>query len=516
MSILQPFNALRAALNTMMMPMKIIGSLIKKFTKIKIPPWVRYGMHLILLGVLLAVLVFLNLKFEWYLQIDAPNWVRFTWPGLVALLIYAAIRLVFYIIAQIPQAQTEFPDIEEAIDTGLAALQDANLSIRDVPLFLVVGLSPQEERSFLESSLVGKDIRVADNDLPVHWYGDHRAIWVTLPGVSAIVAQAKLSLAAAGKGAPTPSAGPDAGQPDFGSTLGGAEPSRFSTIGGVDRFSTRSGNVSETAAPLVEGYHAPTRRLDADERDRYEARMKFFVRILREARYPVCPINGVLLTVPYGWTTSPGLSQLADTVKIDMYALQETIGVKGMTILALSGIEQFSEFKTYIERLDRDQVERRCGCGYPSLVTPSTDDVERTHTWMVQYFERQVFELFQRKLGDVSNGELFRLLDRVRKSRASIVRILKNAFPDDVTEPLYLSGLYFASLEGPGAVRLPFFEGLLARLMREHDDMIGWNNAAMREDKLMQNVSRWILVAAAAFVIIDAVVILSMFVPIGL
>lgn len=515
MSILQPFNALRAALNTMMMPMKIIGSYAKKATKLKIPPWVRYGMHLILLGVLVAVLVFLNLKLGWYLQIDAPNWVRFTWPGLVAILIYAAIRLVFYIIAQIPTAQTEFPDIDEAIETGLGALEDANLSIRDVPLFLVVGLTPQEERSFVESALVGKDVRVIDNDLPVHWYGDHRAIWVTIPGVSAIVAQSKLSASAVGKASTSPS--PESGPADFGATLGGAESARFSTIGGADRFSTRAaGTISETAAPLVEGYHAPTRRLDADERDRHDARMRYFVNQLRDARYPVCPINGVLLTVPYGWTTSPGLSQLADTVKIDMFALQETIGVKAMTILALTGIEHFPEFKTYIERLDRDQVERRCGCGYPSLISPTTDDVEKTHTWVVQYFERQVFELFQRKLGDATNGELFRLLDRIRKSRANIVRILKNAFPDDVDEPLYLSGLYFASLEGPGAVRLPFFEGLLARLAREHDDVIGWNNAAMREDRTMQNVARWILVAAAVLVIIDAVVILSMFVPIGI
>ena len=157
---------------------------------------------MILLGVLLAVLVFFNLKFEWYLQIDAPNWVRFTWPGLVALLIYAAFRLVFYIIAQIPSAQTQFPDIEESVEMGLGAIQDANLSIRDIPLFLVVGLSPQEERSFLESSLVGKDIRVADHDLPIHWYRDNRAIWVTLPGVSAIVAQAKLSAAAGGEPPP--------------------------------------------------------------------------------------------------------------------------------------------------------------------------------------------------------------------------------------------------------------------------------------------------------------------------
>lgn len=244
--------------------------------------------------------------------------------------------------------------------------------------------------------------------------------------------------------------------------------------------------------------------------------MHFFVRLLREERYPVCPANGILTAVPFYWTTSPGLSQLADTVKIDMHALQQSLGIKGLCLLTFTGIEQFSEFRAYIQRLDRDQVERRCGCGYPSLISPSTEDADRTHAWLVQYFERQVFELFQRKLGDNTNGELFRLLDRFRKSRQNVIRILKNAFPDDVDEPMYLGGVYFSSLSNAGEVHRPFFDGLLARMAREHDDTIGWNDAAIREDRAMLGLSKWILVAAAVFVIVDALLVLSMFVPLGI
>lgn len=512
-SPLRPLNFLQAMIRGVVLPVQVVGRIFQKFTKFKIPPWVRYGMHFILLGLMVALLVFLNLTFEWYKQIDAPAWVRYSWPGLVALLIYAALRLVFYIIAQLPSTKVDFPDIEEAMEEGLAALGAANLDARDVPLFIIVGLSTAEERSFAESTLVGKEIRVDDADLPVHWYGDHRAVWVTLPGISAVTAQTKLSGGAA-KVAPEPAAA------DFANTLSGQEGARFETMGGGGggRFATLGAAPAEPAAgaPVVGGYHAPARRLDADERDRLQARMAFFVKLLKEHRYPICTTNGILVSVPYAWCTSPGLSQLADTVKLDMQVLHDDLGVKCITILTLTGIEAFPEWKTYIERLDKDQLERRCGCGFPSLITPNNEDVERTHSWLVQYFERQVFELFQRKLGDTSNGDLLRLLDRIRKCRPNLTRILKSAFPDEAREPHYLGGVYLASLQPSGNVRLPFFDGLLARMAREHDDVIGWTDDSLREDRQMHGLARGLLIAAAAFIILDAILILSLFVPLGL
>jgi hypothetical protein len=496
----------RAIFTGIVLPIQVFSNFVKKVSKIKVPAWVWAFTHIIVLALAVGVSVYLWNRFGGYQNINASPALKFAFPGIVILLSYAAFRLVIYLIRQIPATEAEFPDIEHAVDEGVAALAAANLSVRDLPLFVVVGLSPQDERSFVESTLVGNDVRVAEPNDPIHWYADHRAIWVTIPGASAICAQAKLAAS------PRPLAVAEALSDDPSGSIGD-EANRFQTIsGGAARFETiGAAAVVASEASTAEGYIAPTKRLDADERDRLEARLRYFVRLLKDARYPVCSANGILLTVPYAWSTSPGLSQLSDTVKLDMHTLQETLGVKCLCITALTGIELFPEFKTYMERLDRDQLERRCGCSFPSLITPNSDDIEKTHNWIVQYFERQVFELFQRKLGDTTNGNLFRLLDRIRKARPNLIRIFKSAFPDDVREPSYAGGVYFASLEALGKVRLPFFEGLLARLLKEHDEVIGWSDASLQEDRRMQNLSRGLWLFAGALVILDALAVLLLF-----
>lgn len=533
MSLLKPFTTITFVVNTIVTPFRILGSWFNKLSKIKIPKWVLQFLHLTLIIGVLALVVWLHVYvFKTYELVQNRNPViKFGFPALVALLLYAAIRTVLYILRQLPTARVAFPDIEEAVNEGVAALAAAGLNIKDVPLFLAVGFSPQDERAFAESSVVGKDVSLADADLALHWYGDHRGIFVSMSKVSAITAQLALSQQARGGrgGGGQPVAMPAGAAPDDGDqfrtqplgAMAGAAGARgdgaFATMGAMnpgDYSTIAVGNpgAASTLGAIPEALVIANRRLDADDRDLIERRIRFFIERLREVRYPVCNINGIVLAVPYAWTSSPGLAQLSDVVKIDMGTLQETIGAKCLCFTILTGIEQFQDFRTYMSRLDKPQLDRRFGCGFPnpSLYSPVTEDVERTHAWLMQYFERQVFELFQRKLGDPTNGDLFRLLDRIRKARSNFTRVLKQAFPDEVVDPVYLGGVYFASFEPVSGVRLPFFNGVLAKLMQEHDEVVGWTEKSLAEDKQMERLARGFWIASGALVILNALVILYM------
>lgn len=528
MSFLRPFTTITFVVNTIVTPFRILGGWFRRLSKIRIPKWVLTFLHVLLVVGIIVLVVWLHIRvFQTYSFVQSGYFIiKYGFPAIVALLIYAAIRLVFYILRQLPTSRVDFPDIEEAVNEGVAALAAAGLNIKDVPLFLAVGFTPQDERALAESPLIGKDVLLADADLALHWYGDHRGVFVSLAKVSAINAQLAMAQQARAGGSArvaVPMSGPGdddqfrtqplgvmaaagvGGDGGF-ATMGALGPGEYATIAVGGPAGAPTLGVMPDVMPLA------NRRLDADERDLIERRIRFFVDKLREVRYPVCNVNGFLLAIPYSWTTSPALAQLSDVVKLDMGTLQETVGTKCLCFTVLTGIEQFQDFRTYISRLDKAQLNRRFGCGLPgpSLYSPNTEDIERIHGWLMQYFERQVFELFQRKLGDPTNGDLFRLLDRIRKARSNFTRVLKQAFPDDVEDPVYLGGVYFASFEPAGGVRLPFFNGVIDKLLHEHDDVVGWTEKSLLEDKQMQRLARGFWIAAGILVVLNALLILWM------
>lgn len=491
----QILGTLQSLFALLLVPFQKLQSLFTK--KVTITPAVRYGLEALLVLVVFGGMILLNIFFDVGRLIETPRgWESFRpiWLGALFLLIYLAIRLFIFILNQLPSPLEEFPDIDEAFEAGLDALAEARLDLCDTPLFLVVGMTPKAEDSCVHSPLIGKEIRVAGKNLPLHWYGDEKGIWLFTPGVSALTQQALLS---AGGALPSIATAADTGTHgematlDPGATLAPSDGGRFQTIGAGAQYQTlvpgggsafATLGAAELAPAKSEGYRSPSRRLSLEEKELVERRIAYFVKRLRDERYPVCPINGVLLVLPYQWTTSPGLSQMADCAKVDMASLQTSLGTKALCMTVFDGIEESPEFAEYVQRLDKNQVERRCGCGFPALTNLNVADIDRAHHWIIEYFERQIFELFQKKLGDPGNGKMFRLLDILRKSKANFGRLLHHAFPDDVPEPFYFGGVYFASLAQIGKVHRPFLDGVLAKLLKEHDDVIGWNDQAITED----------------------------------
>ena len=523
MFVINFFRRITYWLRTIMRPFAVIGKMVKR---VRIPPWVKYFLEFLLVATVIIVLALLN----WWLGIDryltGPRYLRRIWLGLIAALVYLAIRLFIFVIGQIPSAEADFPDIDDAVEEGLGALDDARINIRDVPLYLVVGLTPEAEEAFCSSTQVATDVNVRSRRFPVHWFGNEKGIWVTLPGVSALSQQVQLATNAPLEDdahgdahsetfAAPPSPAPSGDSGRFATMAGaGGQGGRFETFGagsaGGGTFATLpGGRAAGQGAPRTAGADRPSvRRLSLDDKELASLRIEYFVKLLRQARYPVCPNNAVLLVLPYEWTTSPGLSMLSDTIKVDMLTLQETLGTKCLCLTVFSGIERSADFSEYVSRLDRAQVERRCGCSFPPLTDLAPRDAEASHTWLMQYFERQIFELYQRKLGDPGNGKLFRLLDRLRKSRSNFARLLNNAFPHEVGSPFYFGGVYFAGIGTVSGVNLPFFDGVLAKLQHDHDEVIGWTDETLAEDQRYRTGAKFVTAAVVCLTIVAALVFL--------
>lgn len=543
MFLIQWLYALQTYAMTILSALALPVTWIKNAIAMRFPPWARYALEALLVLVIVGGLAYLNYRFGLNKMVDpgpgAPRWLRDIWLGVIGLLIYLAIRLLIYILSLIPSAQTAYPDIDAAFEAGLAAMADARLPPRDVPLFLVLGLTPDSETAFSQSSKVSGPVRSNDRDLPVHFYGSEHGIWITLTDVSALSLQASLAehagsmeeepateggkaipygtldgsapIAAGGGGGRFATLGGDEGGGGRFATLGdagGGGGGRFATLGGAGgdggRFATIGGGGGAAVATAPRTRAAA--RLTANEKDEAADRLAYVVKKLKDLRYPICPINGVLLILPFDWLTSNARSMLADTANVDMTILQNSLGVKCLCITMFAHIDRSPEFSEYVQRLDPRVASRRCGVGFPPLVSLETPDIEKGHAWLVQYFERQVFELFQSKLGDPSNGKLLRLLNQFRQAKANFMRLLTNSFPGEVREPFYFGGVYFASMNKIGPHRYPFFDGVLDRLQRDHDEVIGWNDAALEEDARYRRWANVVMTAVVVVTIVNALI----------
>lgn len=467
-----------------------------------LPPWMKYVLELLVIVLLFGFLVLLNWALGLQKDLRGPTALRPIWLGLIGVLVYFAVRLFFFILAQLPTARAEFPDIQLALNETLETLAEAGISFRDAPLFLVLGLDSDSEQEFIQSPLVGQRVRITSRRFPIHVYGDEQALWLTLPGISALVQQRESP--------PAPSSGSSGVESAISNVAGidlanlpaeGGDEAQFATIGAAG-FPGLLSAVRKVTSPV------PRRqvRLSSQERELARRRFQYFMQLLREARGTVCTYNGLLVTIPFEWLLSVEGSRLADAAGLDMSVLQKFGGVKCLTLTVFTGIEKSKEFTAYVERLDRSELERRCGCGFPPLTAYSADDGPNLHAWLTNYFERQIYELYQRNLQDPENGILFRFLAQFRTWKLNFSRLMQSVFTTE-GEPMYFGGVYFASPGKVGSAVRPFWDGVLAKLRREHDEVVGWNDQAVNADRRAQNITYLAMSLIAALTVIDAVLI---------
>lgn len=464
-----------------------------------LPPWMKYVLEFLAILLLFGFLVLLNWALGLEKELRGPTPLRSVWLGLIGVLVYFAFRLFFFILAQLPTARAEFPDIQAALDDAVEVLSEAGIVLRDTPVFLVIGLQSDAEQEFMQSPLVGQSIRVTSRRFPLHVYGDDQALWITLPGISALSQQLESpQISSAVSEEPSEKV---AGIDLSNLPVGNEDEAQFATIGAAG-FPGLASAVRRATTPV------PRRpvRLSSQERELARRRLQYFLTLLRDARGGVCPYNGVLAAVPFDWLATSEMSRLTDTLGIDISVLQKHGGVKCLTLTVFTGIEKSKEFTSYVQRMDKSELERRCGCGYPPLTAYSAEDGPKLHAWLTEYFERQIYELYQRNLEDPDNGVLFRFLAQFRSWKANFSRLLQHAFPSE-GEPVYFGGVYFASPGKVGSAIRPFWDGVLAKLRREHDDVIGWNDQAFQADRRCNNTSILLMGLIAALTVIDAVLV---------
>ncbi len=445
-------KALKPVLKILLLPFTFVAKVAEAWFSGTLPRWAYLAIEITTVAVVTVVLAAVNWYFGLERYLIGPLPLRKVWLGLLAFLGYASVRLILLLLQHAPRRAEEFPDIAEAVASGCEALAIARINIRETPLFLIVGTEDESDSALASSPVLGETFFGAREAAPVRWHGNHEAIWVTIPGVSAISAQ----------------------------------------ISRVTEF-----NESEDQPPA--GI-----RLTVEEKELHARRLKYFMTLIRKIRGSVVPLNGVLLAVPYRWISDPEYAQLADTVQSDMSQIQGEAKVKCQCHVVFHDMEETVEFAAYLDRISATDQRRLIGCSLPFFTSPSESDVVPLHDWLQTFFERSVFGCYQQQLGHETNALLYRLLNTSRQAQQRFRSLLTKAFAVDARQRFYLGGVYFASFARSDRA---LFDGIPERLLKDHDEVIGWNELAIRRDRRYR---LWSSVAAAAVVIMLALDVVTL------
>lgn len=536
---------------------RVAGLLLPMFARAKdvrsMGPAVRWTIHLVLLA---AVLIGVAILFRanGLRNLIPPGWwgpIRPLVPSLLLLSLYLLcwVGWWIYVILMEPPPASRFPDIDEAWDEALRALDGAGIALAEAPLFLVVGRPAAGLEGLFEASQMPFKVHNVPRrpEAPLHVYAHREGIFVTCPGASALGHQAALFAG-------------DAVLPDGG---------RVGSVGGQDSYATGAMDAEtfggQTNDPreidkwmkikeILAGARARARRegregseLTAEEKrelallednpgggggggsagrdrpllgerpaelERYGARLGHLCRLIARDRRPFCPANGILALLPMAATDGDDLAAgVAQCLQEDLAAARDELSVNCPVLTLLCDLEAVPGYAELIARLPKPALSQRMGQRFPFAPEVSPEELPARVESSVRYIGDAFFPNLVSKLWRVEdapegeaattrdNARLFRFLAEVRDRHRRLARLHARALPREGVS--MFGGCYVAGTKRDPDAGPAFVRGVFQRLAKEQEE-VSWTRAALAED------ARRVRIAGAGYIAVVVAVVLAL------
>ena len=427
-----------------------------------------------------------------------------------ALLFVIVITIVAYYLTKylMIREESRYPEIDRVWYEAMNECARLGIFLDRVPLFVGLGTpSGRFGSHLLKIAEINLSISVpkqGDSDISV--FANSEAVFVFVPGCSCLS-----SLAAMPSEIMELAASPihqDIG--DGGRTI---DPSFFAAQGQRDVSPTQTPQLSprdmvgsqtlllpedQDFSELLRGDEPQavlkSKTLSSTSIAECEDRLRHVCGLIKEARNNLCPINGILTTIPFGTidTSSPQLQLAAQK---DLATLRENLMVRCGNVLLITDMEDEDGFQELINRFGPQRSrDFRFGKGCQLWTAPESERLAAVGAHATGAFEDWIYMLFQdeKALQRRFNSRLFKLLCKMRGPFAkSLNELLARGFGYDPTMAAHLAneqflfgGCYFAAT-GNDASRQAFVRSVVQKLI-EQEGQLEWAPAARRIDNQFQ------------------------------
>jgi hypothetical protein len=280
--------------------------------------------------------------------------------------------------------------------------------------------------------------------------------------------------------------------------------------------------ATETEEPEAESFTAPAQSdlpalLSQPEVARQLARLEYVCYLLRRARLPLCPVNGVLVLMPFAALQSAArqTQQLTRTVRQDLGCLQRELAIRCPVTALVVGMHHERGFRELVRRVGRERAAaQRFGRRFDVRMVPAPEPMAALCAQVGGVFEDWIHTLFREAdaLSRPGNLRLYGLLCRVRSTLSGVLNdVLVGGFgydpqDKDLKEPLPFSGCYFAAT-GESDDQQAFVRGVFEKLVEEQED-VEWTRAAVGANQRYQLLAAGALVGAAGLLVAAVSIVL--------
>jgi hypothetical protein len=473
-----------------------------------IHPGIRWGLHIFLLLLALVGLVLIDLAINFSRLVDSRTKLAdlHLWLPIFFLLLYALVWIVWWIwgLLAAPEEGPDFPDIAEAWTEAVQALGAAGIALTDLPLFLVLGRTEGPEDGLFDAAHdVQWQVRAPQRPAPLHVYAtlqpNYQGIYVTCAGAS-LLGKLAANLALEGsdeRAGVNEEADFDQDSIAVKTIMPRGKGKKFiRNLGEALKLGVKPPGLLKRALRRQAG--SPMRKLLANrgEVEMLSARLDYFCRLVVRDRQPYCPINGILLLLPFGGTdTDDEAQESVGVCQRDLATVRRVLRVNCPLFILVCDMETIPGFRELILGRSLEDRLRRFGQGFPlapdltgeATLEETKKAVDAMCTDLYQEWVYSQFHLEQPEGEDLAdsvaaNSRLFDLLTEMHKRRQQFSRVVAGALAGrDGEGPLLFGGCYNA---GTGTEReggQAFVSGVIRHLPK-NQNYVSWTDEALAQD----------------------------------
>ena len=400
---------------------------------------------------------------------------------------------------------SRYPEIDRIWREGLEESKGKGISISNTPLFLVLGTYHQRDVKSLTSSMgLSFAVDILGSGIPqITFHACEQAIFVFLNGCNCI---SRLTVAS-NSSTNTNSATPDSDMlpTDVGGTI---DASHLNAAPFQARVEETRPRVDDEPSPLggtmlldesqdlneIWKAVSTSKQLVSQEIVDCEDRMRHVCKLIKKARLPLCPINGIISTLRFELVESSS-THLQIAIQKDLAVLREEFQVRCPNTVLITGMEAEQGFIEMIKRLPPQQpTENRFGKGSELWVAPEAARLDAIAVHATATFEDWIYMLFQdaNALKKKNNAHLFMMLCRVRGGFSDSLRsVLARGFgfdpkiePQLAYEQFLFGGCYFAAT-GSAPNQQAFAKSVFGKAMQQEGEL-EWAPEARKRDSHFQ------------------------------
>lgn len=509
------------------------------------PKWFKVLVHVIVLGVILWGLWWVNsLPFvQNLLKSKATLAIKQVYLPLIFVLIYVLSWLGYFWWKLFNRGDAaEFPDIEAAWDDAIRKLAQSGIALGDAPLYLIVGRPASGDDALFLAS--GQKIEVRAPlavESPLRIFASRDAIFVCCSGASTWGAFISAL------------SSPEAVTAMEGDAPAGATITPGQALQGVDEKvqeefyrllqmqSDRPLTPEEDARLRELGEMIQTTKAGGVKRVALSnemlalgpRRLAYLCRLIVRDRRPWCPLNGVMVLLPWAALESDETARTALSILSgDLATARTTFRQRYSHFLMVCDLEQAAGFDEFRRGFPKDMLKQRIGQRLPLVPDRPPEEIPGVMeqaanwirlnvlaSWVLKYLrlewppEARRTNLFV----PTFNQKLFHFLHELFIRGPRLGRIMSRGLPveptalpgDTVAALPLVAGCYLAAT-GREEKQQAFVPGVFQRLT-ESQSAVNWSAEAVSEDRGYSQFTGLLYVAALLLLAISGGIVYLQF-----